>query len=147
MKSRRQTYKLGTSKVKKQIVSNYSLHIDNDGVVCSLLYFWSVCANTIASRGHGHFDLQKKKKKSIAERIQFTAYYSRNNFRCFQIIIRILYSFFLPSHFCVTCTRELLGYAQEVEMEFSFSCCLLKGNKSSFWHSHLKGWIVWIKNS
>lgn len=84
MKSRRYTYKLGTSKVKKQIVSNYSLHIDNDSVVCSLLYFWSVCANTIASRRHGHFDLFKKKpKKTRAEIIQFAAYYYRSNLRGF----------------------------------------------------------------
>lgn len=72
MKSRRQTYKLGTSKVKKQIVSNYSLHIDNDGVVRSLLYFWSVRANTIASRGHRHFDLQKKhSRKNSVNRLLF----------------------------------------------------------------------------
>lgn len=83
-KSRRQTYKLGTSKVKKQIVSNYSLHIDNDGIVRSFFYFWSVCPNTVASRRHGHFDLQKKEeKKDILEKIQFTAYYSGSNQKMF----------------------------------------------------------------
>lgn len=76
-------------------------------------------------------------KKSITERIQFTAYYSRINHRCFQIIIRLLY-FFFPSPFFVSCTREFLGYMNKVEMEFSFWDCSVQGNKISFWHSHLK---------
>lgn len=55
-----QTYKFGTSKIKKEVVSNSCLYVDNDIIVASFLDFRLVCSNAVTSGRHRYFDLQGK---------------------------------------------------------------------------------------